>query len=55
MLRFMDDIPLYPIDPNTIKPCRVYWDNEGEISCQDVINGFQVTLSEFRYWVRFQG
>lgn len=48
----MDETPLYPYDPNTVSPCRFWWNNDGDQTCVAVAEGHDTTVAQFVIWVR---
>lgn len=49
--RRRDPTPLYPIDPNTVKTCTWYWDNDGSIPCASMPFEWGITMENFLKWV----
>lgn len=51
-LRVRDEVPHMPYDPNTTSECTWWYDNDGGMSCQDLLSFLALSGAQFAYWVR---
>lgn len=47
-----DGKPSFPFDKDTISSCTFWYDNDGSMTCEDVISVFGVSMDNFVRWVR---
>lgn len=45
-------IPKYPYDPETIKYCAWWLDNDGSWTCPKIEEQFELSMTDFQRWVR---
>ncbi|KAH7122762.1 hypothetical protein B0J11DRAFT_464848 [Dendryphion nanum] len=45
-----DEKPGFPTDPNTVRSCTWWYDNDGSIPCNDMPAAWAISLETFRRW-----
>ncbi|KAH6679949.1 LysM domain-containing protein [Plectosphaerella plurivora] len=49
-LKHRSENPLFPYDPNTIKTCSYWFDNDGTIPCANMPGEWGITMENFLKW-----
>lgn len=48
-----DARPKYPTDPNATPYCQWWWDNDGSVSCEEMLEYLEIPMVDFVRWVSF--
>jgi hypothetical protein len=51
-LRARGEVPEMPYDPNTVAGCTWWYDNDGFMSCDELLGFMGIPLDSFISWVR---
>jgi hypothetical protein len=43
--------PELPYDPNSTKYCTFWWDTEGSYTCQNIVDAWGLSMTDFIRWV----